>query len=282
MKTVLSSIVTSSVLAAFAIAPPARRYTITDLGTLGGTYSYAYRINNAGVVAGGIATSTQIGVNQTASLWYGRHLIDLGTLDLKKCPTCNSAAGDPNGGSESAMVSETCETDPNGEDFCAFGTHCQCLGAIWTPSKVLDFEAEIWGPNGAIRELSPLPGDTVGFTFGIDDKGQAVGVSGLCSNTSAPPVSSFNLEPCSHPATFSGATAGPAALMGQSRITERAGERIQTRDFLTDSTNRTKTNNFDAVELPAQSKPAMLVRFSLPFFGYGTEQPSTSKQGDIT
>ena len=97
MKTVLSSIVTSSVLAAFAIAPPARRYTITDLGTLGGTYSYAYRINNAGVVAGGIATSTQIGVNQTASLWYGRHLIDLGTLDLKKCPTCNSAARDPNG-----------------------------------------------------------------------------------------------------------------------------------------------------------------------------------------
>jgi uncharacterized membrane protein len=218
MKTVLSSMVTSSVLAAFAIAQPAPRYTITDLGTLGVTYSYAYGINNAGVVAGGVATWTQTGgVNQTASLWYGRHLIDVGTLDgLKKCPTCNSAAGDPIGGGESAMVSETCETDPNGEDFCAFGTHCQCLGAIWTPSKVLRFEAVIWGPNGAIRELPPLPGDTVGFTFGIDDKGQAVGVSGLCSNTSAPPGSSSNLEPCSHPATYSGATAGPAALMGQS------------------------------------------------------------------
>jgi probable HAF family extracellular repeat protein len=241
MKTILTSMVASSLLAAIAIAQPAPSYTITDLGTLGGTYSYAYGINNAGMVAGGAATSTQTGgVNQTAFLWYGGHLIDLGTLDgPKKCPTCNSEAGGPNAGGESALVSETSETDPNGEDFCAFGTHRQCLGAIWrngtmtalpplkgghnsqaywidnrgqvaglaengisdptcasaTPSQVLRFEAVIWGPNGAIRELPPLPGDTVGFAFGINDKGQAVGVSGLCSNTSAPPVSPFSLEP---------------------------------------------------------------------------------------
>jgi probable HAF family extracellular repeat protein len=31
-------------------------------------------------------------------------------------------------------------------------------------------------------------GDTVGFAFGINDTGQAVGSSGVCSNTSLPPV----------------------------------------------------------------------------------------------
>jgi hypothetical protein len=36
-------------------------YTVKDLGTLGGLYSYAYGLNNAGVVAGAAATPTQNG-----------------------------------------------------------------------------------------------------------------------------------------------------------------------------------------------------------------------------
>jgi probable HAF family extracellular repeat protein len=125
--------------------------------------------------------------------------------------------------------------DLNGEDFCGFGTHRQCLGAIWkngamealrplhvgdnsqaywtnnrgqvvglaengildstcgaaTPFQVLRFEAVMWGPNGKIHELRPLQGDTVGFAFGINDNGEAVGTSGLCSNTSLPPANSM-------------------------------------------------------------------------------------------
>ena len=50
------------------------RYTVTDLGALGGTYSYAYGINNAGVVSGGAATPSQTdGLSQTAVLWYPAH-----------------------------------------------------------------------------------------------------------------------------------------------------------------------------------------------------------------
>jgi probable HAF family extracellular repeat protein len=235
MKSIIvTSIAASTLCAGLAIAEPPS-YTVIDLGTLGGTYSYGYGINNAGWVSGGAATPTQTdGVSQTAFLWSKeRGIRDLGTLGGP-----SSEAGGPNASGESAIISETSMMDPLNEDFCGFGTHKQCLGAIWkngtmtalqplqgghnsqaywidnqgqvaglaengisdptcasaTPFQVLRFEAVIWGPNGAIRELPPLVGDTVGFAFGINDKGQAVGVSGLCSNTSAPPASPFSLE----------------------------------------------------------------------------------------
>ena len=57
-----------------------------------------------------------------------------------------------------------------------------------TPSQRFRFKAVIWGRNGEIEELQPLEGDTVGFAFGINDKGQAVGASGLCSDTIIPPL----------------------------------------------------------------------------------------------
>lgn len=51
----------------------------------------------------------------------------------------------------------------------------------------LRFEAVIWKPNGERRKLRPLKDDTVAFGFGINNEGQAVGSSGLCSNTARPP-----------------------------------------------------------------------------------------------
>ena len=60
-------------------------------------------------------------------------------------------------------------------------------GSCLTPSQRFDFKGVIWQPNGDIQELEPLPGDTVSFAFGINNKGEAVGASGLCSNTSVPP-----------------------------------------------------------------------------------------------
>jgi probable HAF family extracellular repeat protein len=208
------------------------RYTVIDLGTLGGTYSYAYGLNNAGVVAGGAATASQTGgVYQTAFLWHRGHMINLGTLGGAGCPDCNSEAGGPNANGDAPILSETSSPAYMDEDFCGFGTHLQCLGAIWkngamtalpalngghngqaiwtnnqghtvgvaengtadstcsiaTPFQALRFEAVIWGAGGEVHELRPLDGDTAGFAFGINDHGQAVGVSGLCSNTAAPP-----------------------------------------------------------------------------------------------
>jgi probable HAF family extracellular repeat protein len=227
---IMNLIGAGSLLAALAVAQTPT-YTITDLGTFpGGATSYGFGINNAGMVAGS-SNAAAMGP-QHAFIQYGGQLIDLGTLGGAACPDCNSGADGPNAGGEVAIGSETSTMDPNGEDFCEFGTHHQCLGAIWrdgfltalpnllggnnanafllndqgevvgfaengvkdstcvtggTPSQVFQFEAVRWSPTGQIQELQLLPGDTVGFAFGINDRGQAVGASGLCSNTSIPP-----------------------------------------------------------------------------------------------
>ena len=62
-----------------------------------------------------------------------------------------------------------------------------CAAHSTARAQVLDFEAVIWGPRpGQIRELSPLPGDTVSVACSINHHGQTVWMSGLCSNTVLP------------------------------------------------------------------------------------------------
>ncbi len=205
-------------------------YSVKDLGTLGGAYSYAYGLNNAGLVAGAAATMAQDGdpaqsmfqAPQTAFLWEHGRIRNLGTLGGP-----SSEAGRPNTFGEAAIISETATLDPHGADFCGFGTHLQCLGAIWKNGKLkalallpggnnsialdvndrsqvigfadtdnydpdcaatagFQFQAVLWESNGAARLLSPLPGDTVAFGFGINNHGQAVGASGVCANATPP------------------------------------------------------------------------------------------------
>ena len=208
----------------FSAGRPPARYVVTDLGTLGGTFSIAYGINNAGRVGG---TAALHNGNAHAFLsGIGGTKTDLGTLGGP-----NSAASAPNGRGDLPIVSETSTPDPLKEDFCGFGNHLVCLGALWngvmTPLRtlggnnamtlfqnnrgqtagvaengthdphcpspqVLDFEAVVWGPNqGDIQGLPPLPGDTVGFALGINDRGQIVGSSGSCANTVVTAVGLF-------------------------------------------------------------------------------------------
>jgi probable HAF family extracellular repeat protein len=46
--------------------------------------------------------------------------------------------------------------------------------------QVLQFRAVIWEPNGEMRELPPLPGDSTSAATAINDRGQVVGISGAC------------------------------------------------------------------------------------------------------
>jgi probable HAF family extracellular repeat protein len=76
-------------------------------------------------------------------------------------------------------ISEIAERDPD----CPSGVAVNGNGP-----QVLDFEAVVWeGKQSRPRELRPYPGDTVGEAFWINDNGEAVGTSGLCSNTQLPP-----------------------------------------------------------------------------------------------
>jgi probable HAF family extracellular repeat protein len=215
MKSIITSIAAGSLLATLAIAQTPR-YTVTDLGTLGGTASVAFGINSAGRVAG---AANVRGENQHAFLTgIGLTKFDFGTLGGP-----NSQGAGPNAMAELAVVSETSTPDPLKEDFCGFGNHLICLGALWDgamtplptlggnnamafvlnnrgqlagvaenrthdpscpPPQILDFEPVIWGPApGQVQGLTPLAGDTVGFALGINDLGQVVGSSGTCANT---------------------------------------------------------------------------------------------------
>lgn len=55
------------------------------------------------------------------------------------------------------------------------------------PPQKLSYSPVIWGPGpGEIRELRLPVGDSVGWAYGLNDKGEAVGGTGACDNTAAP------------------------------------------------------------------------------------------------
>jgi probable HAF family extracellular repeat protein len=164
VKTIVASAMVVS-LNAYAQGPGPASYTVTDVGTLGGSYSYAYSNNAAGMVAGGAATPNQTdSIAQTAFIWYGGQPINLGTLGGSACPDCNSEAAAVRPSGQAAVPSETAISNgPNGEDFCEFGTHRQCLAAVWE--------------NGILTALPTLPGGNNSEAFFVNSQGEVVGAS---------------------------------------------------------------------------------------------------------
>src|SRR5215472_3829708 len=201
------------------------RYVVHDLGALpGGGFSLPGTLNDAGVVAGFSVASDGL---QHPVLWVGGHLVDLNHSGDRGL---NTQAFGINSLGRVSIQTETSAYDPNGEDFCLYGTGRECVAAAWQggrfislptlggnnstvgnvnsfgqiagvaetavpdpscvsklPNQKLRYQAVIWGPD--LRSVKPLPllgNDTVSVALWVNDKGQAVGASGKCSDTQPP------------------------------------------------------------------------------------------------
>jgi probable HAF family extracellular repeat protein len=155
---------------------------MTDLGTLGGLNSSVPTPvkDDKGLIVGGAQSAAVDPLGEfwgasyfcTANNCQGYQNLQLGFIwrdgvmsELLPIGGNNSQAFGVNNRGQAVGIAETAVQDPT------------CI-----LPQVLDFEAVIWGPKpGQIEELPALPGDSIGAALAINDKGQVVGLSGICA-----------------------------------------------------------------------------------------------------
>jgi len=218
--------VTTIVLAFFSNAVAQTSYTVTDLGILRDDWnlSCAMALNNQGWTLTMNALMDPMSLFSGANPVAGRATINIGELkiDLKTLGGANSWMnwGGINDRGEAVGESETSVPDPNGEDYCKFGTGHSCRPFLWQNSQISALPT-LGGNNGSASDINqrgqiagsaattvtdpgcppaqtklpvlwqegnvqPLPtlgSDPDGFAFAINDQGQAVGDSQNCTQT---------------------------------------------------------------------------------------------------
>ena len=192
-------------------------YNVTDLGTLsGGTFSCAMGLNNHGwTELMDTLVDSSGNTLLRASVRIAGVKVDLGTLGGS-----NSFInwGGINERGNAVGFAETANPDPNGEDFCFFGTGLTCRPFIWQngdmsalptlggnngQASAINSRGQVVGAaetantesgcsfhaappvlwtKGVAQELPMVQGDTDGFAFGINNSGEAVGGTGACTS----------------------------------------------------------------------------------------------------
>jgi probable HAF family extracellular repeat protein len=158
-----------------------RNGTIDSLGTLGGPSSTVpwQGMNNDGVIVGISQTAEVDPLDEDWSCEAGGFLPNSTDLAcrgfiwqggvLRELPTLGGTHGFATGINNRGQVVGWAETpvhDPT------------CVGV-----QVLQFRAVLWEPKPnhiEKRELRPFPGDSTSAATAINDRGQAVGISGAC------------------------------------------------------------------------------------------------------
>jgi probable HAF family extracellular repeat protein len=156
-----------------------RNGSLTDLGTLGGPNSgVLWPVKNDRGIISGISQTAQpdpLGERWSCSAFFptptavGHQCLGFRWEDgvMTPLPTLggtNGFATGTNNSGETVGWAENTVHDPT------------CVAP-----QVLQFRAVRWGPApGEIRELPPLPGDTASAATALNDRGQVVGISGIC------------------------------------------------------------------------------------------------------
>ncbi|HKD34224.1 MAG TPA: hypothetical protein VKB73_12295 [Gaiellaceae bacterium] len=152
---------------------------LTDLGTLGGPNSgVLWPVKNDRGLVAGISQTTQadpLGERWSCSAFFpaptavGHQCLGFAWQNgvmrpLSTLGGTNGFATGANNRGEIVGWAENTVHDPT------------CV-----PPQVLQFRAVEWGPGpDEIRELPPLPGDTVSAATALNSRGQVVGISGIC------------------------------------------------------------------------------------------------------
>jgi probable HAF family extracellular repeat protein len=165
--------------------------TPTDIGTLGGMYSWAEGINDKGQVVGMSSTSES---SSRAFIWDGTTLTDLGTLGgIYGDALAINNAGEVVGASDlnrystfevATIWNGTTPTDlgtPFGGDSAALGVNAagQVVGASSDPGDV--YHAIVW--EGTTVKVLPSLGGNGAVAVSINASGQVVGYSDTENDT---------------------------------------------------------------------------------------------------
>lgn len=162
------------------------RGSIFDLGTpLGGPNSGAFGANDAGLISGQAETSKLDPNHENFCAYFtGLQCRPFAWQDgaIKALPTLggnNGTVSPPNRSGDIPGVAETGVIDPT----------CPAIPAVnGTGPQVLRFKPVIWDARTThVRKLRLPAGDTVGMALWLNDNGQAVGTTGICTNTLVPP-----------------------------------------------------------------------------------------------
>ena len=152
--------------------------SIVDLGTLGGPNSgVLWPVKNERGIISGISQTARpdpLGERWSCSAFFpaatGTGHQCLGFVwedgEMKPLPTLGGTNGFATGANNKGQIvgwAENTVYDPT------------CVAP-----QVLQFRAVLWGQRRQIRELPPLPGDSVSAATALNDRGQVVGISGIC------------------------------------------------------------------------------------------------------